>query len=146
MSSKILKFNEEYYYPILTGRKIQTMRLNDHFLKVGDIVTAKFNESDKILKLRITKTGCRKFNSITHEDAHAEGFETKRGFKAELKKIYNGLNPWDQLYYYRFKVVQMSDDYRSCFNINESNNKIFDNFKTNLETLKNVMESDKNIK
>lgn len=105
MSSKILKFNQEYYYPILTGVKIQTMRLKDYSVNVEDIVTAKFNESDKILKLRISETGCRKFNSITREDAHAEGFETKRGFKAELKKIYNGLNPWDQLYYYRFEVI-----------------------------------------
>lgn len=47
MSSGILNFNKEYYYPILTGRKIQTMRLKDYSLKVDDIVTAKFNESDK---------------------------------------------------------------------------------------------------
>lgn len=146
MNSGILKFDEKYYYPILTGEKIQTMRLKDYSLKVGDIVTAKFNESDKTLKLRIIKTGYRKFNSITSDDACAEGFETVEELKEELNKIYNGLESWNQLYYYRFEVVRMCDDYWSCFNIIESNNKIFDNFKINLEILENVMESDKDIK
>lgn len=145
MSSGILNFNEEYYYPILNGRKIQTMRLNDHSLKVGDIVTAKFNESDKILKLRITKTGYRKFNSITPDDARAEGFETAGELKEELNKIYNGLEPWDRLYYYRFEVVRMCDNYRLAFNINVTNDEIFDKLETNLENSKNVMEFNKDI-
>ena len=83
---KEFKFNKEYYMPILTGEKTQTLRKNKKRVRPGDIVLAVFSGTDFTQKLRITKIGYKQL-------------------KQTLMKIYPRIDKFDRLYYYRFKCI-----------------------------------------
>jgi len=102
---KEFKFNKEYYMPILTGEKTQTLRKNKKRVRPGDIVLAVFSGTDFTQKLRITKIGYKQLKQITDEDAHLEGYENREELKQTLMKIYPRIDKFDRLYYYRFKCI-----------------------------------------
>jgi len=102
---KEFKFNKEYYMPILTGEKTQTMRKNKKRVRPGDIVLAVFTGTDFTQKLRITKIGYKQLKQITDEDAQLEGYKNREELQKTLMKIYPRIDKFDRLYYYRFKCI-----------------------------------------
>jgi len=103
---KELKFNKEYYMPILAGEKTQTMRKNKKRVKPGEIIRAVFPGTDFTLKLKITKIGYKQLKQITDEDAQLEGYKTNDELKKALMTIYPRIDKFDRLYYYRFKCIE----------------------------------------
>ena len=54
-TGKILKFNKEYYEPIKSGKKTQTLRKNNKRLQENEIVKAIFPGTDNEIKIKIRK-------------------------------------------------------------------------------------------
>ena len=102
---KTIKFNKEYYLPILTGEKTQTLRKNKKRIRPGETVRAIFPGTEMQCKLKITKIGYKQFKYINEEDAKLEGFETVEELKKTLMTIYPTLDPLMRVYYYRFKCL-----------------------------------------
>lgn len=102
---KEFKFNKEYYMPILTGEKTQTLRKNKKRVRPGDVVLAVFPGTDFTQKLRITKIGYKQLKQVTDEDARLEGYQNREELQEALMKIYPRIDKFDRLYYYRFKCI-----------------------------------------
>lgn len=101
----LLKFNKEYYQPIIAGVKTQTIRKNNKRLQEEEIVKAIFPGTNHEVKIKITDTGYKQFKFINDEDAKREGFDNAEELKKILLKIYPRLDELTRIYYYRFKVV-----------------------------------------
>lgn len=102
---KTIKFNKEYYMPILTGEKTQTLRKNKKRIRPGETVRAIFPGTEMQCKLKITKIGYKQFKYLNDNDAELEGFENLDELKKALLSIYSNLDKFDRLYYYRFKCI-----------------------------------------
>lgn len=102
---KEMKFNKEYYMPILTGEKTQTMRKSRKRVRKGDIVRCIFTGTDMTCKVKITDMGYKQFKYINDKDAELEGFASADELKEALLKIYQRLDKFDRIYYYRFKCI-----------------------------------------
>lgn len=101
----LLKFNKEYYQPIIAGVKTQTLRTSNKRLLEDEIVKAIFPGTELELKIKITNTGYKQFKYLNEEDAMLEGYDSLDELKKDLLNIYPRLDNFDRLYYYRFKVV-----------------------------------------
>lgn len=106
----LIKFNKEYYQPIIDGKKTQTLRTSNKRLRVDEIVKAIFPGTDNELKIKITNVGYKQFKYLDEEDAHCEGYNSLKELQDDLRNIYPRLDAFDRLYYYRFKVVDNNDD------------------------------------
>lgn len=106
----LIKFNQEYYKPIVDGVKTQTMRLSAKRIDVqpGEICIAVFPDGQELI-LRITEVGYKYFKSINDEDAKREGFGNADELKECLKDIYRDyyIDDHNRFYYYRFAVVDV---------------------------------------
>lgn len=104
-----VKFNDEWYEPILEGRKTQTMRIPPSRWNVeeDDLVVANFKGKPKKVLLEITKIGYKNFGSINDEDAKREGLTSVDELKKVLQEIYNeyALYDFNRIYYYQFRVA-----------------------------------------
>ena len=103
---KELKFNKEYYMPILAGEKTQTMRRNKKRVRPDDVVLARFNGTDFTLKLKITKMGYKQMKYVNDDDAKREGFESAEELKKALTDIYPTIDNLTRLYWYQFKCIE----------------------------------------
>lgn len=101
----LIKFNKEYYKPIINGEKTQTIRKNNKRISTLEIVKAIFPGTNLEVKLRITDTGYKQFKFLNEEDAQREGFNNLKELQDELLKIYPRLDKFDRIYWYRFEVV-----------------------------------------
>ena len=101
----LIKFNKEYYQPIVDGIKTQTLRNKNKRLNPDEIVKAIFPGTDLEVMIRITKTGYKQFKYLDEEDAKWEGYNSLDELKKDLQEIYPSLDAFDRLYYYRFEVV-----------------------------------------
>ena len=101
----LIKFNKEYYKPILTGKKTQTIRKNNKRISTLEIVKAIFPGTKLELKLKITGSGYKQFKYLDEEDAKREGYNTLKELHDELLKIYPRLDKFDRIYWYRFEVI-----------------------------------------
>ena len=104
----LLKFNKEYYEPILTGKKTQTLRKNNKRLQENEIVKAIFPGTDHEIKIKITDTGYKQFKYLNEEDASLEGYNNLSELKEALLEIYPLLDSMTRIYYYRFEIVDDS--------------------------------------
>ena len=102
---KTLKFNKEYYMPIITGEKTQTIRKNKKRVKPGEIVQAIFPGTPMECRLKITKIGYKQFKYLNEDDARREGFESLDELKETLLKIYPRLDNLTRIYWYRFICI-----------------------------------------
>lgn len=100
-----LKFNEKYLGPILSGEKVQTIRIKQKDIPKFSTVKAVFTDSDYVLKLFITHRGGKLFKDLTKIDAYREGYNNLESLKRELIDIYPKIHRYTPLYYYGFKVV-----------------------------------------
>ena len=104
----LVKFNQEYFQPVLDGSKTQTMRMAHKRLdvKADDEVIAIFPDGQELL-LKITDVGYKAFKSINDEDAEREGFSSAEELKNVLREIYKdfGVEDYNRFYYYRFKLI-----------------------------------------
>lgn len=111
-----VKFTDEWYEPILEGRKTQTMRIPSSRWEVQeeDIVLANFKNIDKKILLEIKKVGYKNFGSINDEDAKREGVSNAAELKHILQEIYEGylLESYNRVYYYRFEVIGVIEEVR----------------------------------
>ena len=101
----LLKFNKEYYKPIINGEKTQTLRNKNKRLQVNEIVKAIFPGTDHEIKIKITSTGYKQFKYLDEEDAQKEGYNNIEQLKKDLIKIYPHLDNFDRLYYYQFEIL-----------------------------------------
>lgn len=101
----LLKFNKEYYEPIKSGKKTQTLRKNNKRLQENEIVKAIFPGTDNEIKIKITDTGYKQFKYLNEEDAQKEGYDSLEQLKKDLIKIYPRLDNFDRLYYYQFEIL-----------------------------------------
>lgn len=101
----LIKFNKEYYQPIMDGIKTQTIRKNNKRLEENEIVKAVFPGTELEATLRITKTGYKQFKFINDEDAKLEGYKNAKELKKVLLDIYPRLDALTRVYVYRFKVI-----------------------------------------
>ena len=101
----LLKFNKEYYKPIINGEKTQTLRNKNKRLQVNEIVKAIFPGTDNELFIKITDAGYKQFKYLDEEDAQKEGYNNIEQLKKDLIKIYPHLDNFDRLYYYQFEIL-----------------------------------------
>lgn len=101
----LLKFNKQYYEPIINGKKTQTLRKNNKRLQENEIVKAIFPGTDHEIKIKITDTGYKQFKYLDEEDAQKEGYNNLEQLKKDLIKIYPRLDNFDRLYYYQFEIL-----------------------------------------
>ena len=101
----LLKFNKEYYKPILKGSKIQTLRKNNKKFKTDEKIKAIFPGTDKEILLQVTDTGYKQFKYLDEEDAKREGYDAVEELKSDLLDIYPLLDDMTRIYYIRFKVI-----------------------------------------
>lgn len=115
----LVKFNQEYFQPVLDGSKTQTMRMAHKRLdvKADDEVIAIFPDGQE-LPLKITDTGYKAFKSINDEDAEREGFSSALELKNVLREIYKdfGVEDYNRFYYYRFKLIDENKTVELCDN------------------------------
>ena len=108
--TKIIRFKDEYYDPIVDGSKTQTMRLSSKRLNVvpGEHVVGVFPGHNDLL-LRITRCGYKYFKSINDDDAKREGFSNAEELKNVLESIYAEYNILDsnRFYYYQFEFIEV---------------------------------------
>jgi len=102
---KTLKFNKEYYMPILTGEKTQTIRKNKKRIRAGETVKAIFPGTPMQCKLNITKIGYKQFKYLNEDDAKREGYTTLEELKKDLLKIYPRLDNLTRIYWYQFICI-----------------------------------------
>lgn len=102
---KQLKFNKEYYMPILTGEKTQTIRKNKKRVQPGEKIKAIFPGTPMECKLKITKIGYKQFKYLNEDDAKREGFKSVDELKEALLKIYPTLDPLYRIYWYQFICI-----------------------------------------
>lgn len=101
-----LKFDRKYYPLILDGLKTQTLRKKEKDLHVGDHVRAVFPGVSESLVLEITHTGFKALRTVNTYDVEREGYDCLSDLKNDLVRFYPDINPWNRLYYYRFKLVE----------------------------------------
>lgn len=106
----LLKFNKEYYQPIIAGVKTQTIRKNNKRLQEEEIVKAIFPGTDIELKIQITHVGYKQFKFLDEEDATREGYQTVNELKQDLLRIYPLLDSFSRVYFYRFKVLELENE------------------------------------
>lgn len=104
----LIKFNKEYYQPILDGVKTQTIRKSNKRLHVDEIVKAIFPGTEKEVLIKITDTGYKQFKYLNEEDAALEGYNNLNELKEALLEIYPLLDSMTRIYYYRFEIVDDS--------------------------------------
>ena len=108
---KSLKFNLDFYQPIIEEVKIATSRVNDKGLSVDDEFEFVFMyENDSLiselsgLKGVVRKVETVRFDDLTNYHATLEGYLHKNLLKRELKRFYPNLNGDSIVYIYRFKL------------------------------------------
>ena len=106
----ILKFNSDFYQPIIEKVKTSTIRASSKPLKIGDICYTYFPDIQTVMFLMITDHYARKLHDLNKNDALNEGYNHEDLLKRELKNIYPELKDDDYVYIYRFQGVQCSDN------------------------------------
>ena len=101
----VLKFNEEFYYPIKEGVKESTIRKSSKPLNVGDYVVAFFPELKKGLLLKIVEHYAKKLNELSYIEAACEGYCHKDLLIHAIKNIYPELKEDDYVHFYKFDRI-----------------------------------------
>ena len=108
-----VNFSNEWYEPIITGGKTQTMRLptSRWEVKEDDTVLANFQGTNKQALLEITKVGYKLFRSITETDARNCGFDSVAELKHYMEIIYAfPMESYNRVYYYCFDVIGIIEE------------------------------------
>lgn len=100
-----LKFDDDFYHPILAGYKVATSRSEPKPIGRGDVIEALFKPSDMTLKLEILRHYAIRFEDITSDVAKREGYVHEDLLKHELKNIYPDIRPQHYIYIYEFKRI-----------------------------------------
>lgn len=124
-SDYILKFNKDFYNPIIDDIKKATIRADTKPLDIGDFVIATFQPSDKLLLLRIENHYAKRLKDLSIVEAKNEGYCHEDLLKHALKTFYPELRGDDYLYVHMFEVVH---DQRTCLS-NFRSEYEFNNFK-----------------
>lgn len=101
-----LKFNGDFFQPIMDEVKTSTMRINSKPIKIGDYCYAHFIDINRVILLKITDHYAKKVHDLNKDDAYCEGYLHEDLLKHELRhKIYPELKDDDYVYIYKFKGV-----------------------------------------
>ena len=106
----VLKFNKEFYKPIMEEIKTSTIRSNTKMLNVGDICYAYFPDIQTVMFLLITDHYAKKLCDLNKEDALTEGYLHENLLKHELKNIYPDIDDTDYVYIYKFQGVRGDEE------------------------------------
>jgi hypothetical protein len=112
---KDLKFNSEYFLPILRENKIQTTRNNDKGIDTGEIINARFINKqtgglyDYSIPIKITGIVQKRFKYLNNNDAFRENVSGVMQLRKDLKNIYPGLTEHQYIYCYIFRLVNLEE-------------------------------------
>ena len=107
----VLKFNADFYQPIMEEIKTSTIRADTKPLKVGDVCYAYFPDIKTVMFLLITDHYAKKVHDLNKDDAYAEGYLHEDLLKHELRRnIYPELLDTDYVYIYKFQGVRGDED------------------------------------
>ena len=98
----VLKFNDDFYDPIMAGIKTSTIRDEPKPINKGDIIDVCFKPSERKRTIKILRHYAIKFNDINNDIAKREGYLHKTLLEHELKNIYPNLKSDDYIYVYEF--------------------------------------------
>lgn len=106
----VLKFNADFYQPIMEEIKTSTIRADSKPLNVGDVCYAYFPDIKTVMFLLITDHYAKKVHDLNKDDAYAEGYLHEDLLKHELRSIYPELLDTDYVYIYKFQGVRGDED------------------------------------
>ena len=106
----ILKFDKDFYQPIMEEIKTSTIRAASKPLNVGDICYAYFPDIQTVMFLLITDHYAKRLCDLNKEDALTEGYLHENLLKHELKNIYPHLEDHDYVYIYKFQGVRGDEE------------------------------------
>ena len=107
-----INFNREFYKPIRSGVKTQTLRRDRLDLKKYDFAVCTFNDCPENIFITVTDVGYKLWKDLSLDDAKREGYDSVAELKNVLLRFYPDVNPWDRLYYYRFTVEGVTETVR----------------------------------
>lgn len=106
----VLRFNNDFYQPIMEEIKTSTIRAESKPLKIGDICYTYFPEIQTVMFLYITDHYAKKFQDLNKDDALTEGYLHEDLLKHELKNIYPEVDDDDYVYIYKFQGVRGDEE------------------------------------
>ena len=101
--NKIL-FQDELFKLVKEGKKTETRRMS-YYGKIGDILMAQSDTSNKYVNIIITNSYKEKLNDIDRTSILNEGFKNKKEFLEKWDEFYNNsyINP--EIYVYEFRLL-----------------------------------------
>ena len=112
MADYILKFNEDFYKPVIDEVTTSTIRGNSKPLNIGDYVYAQFSE-DNVCIIKITNHYAKRLKDLTIKEAEREGYKHVNLLKHELKNIYPNIKDDDYVYVYHWHILNNSNTGRN---------------------------------
>lgn len=98
-----IHFHEDFYTPILEGRKTQTARINEPVPHLGK-AKAIFSD-ERSIPIKITKVSYKRFENLTIEDVQKDGFDEKPKLWQVLTGFYPNLTETDLLMLIEFRCL-----------------------------------------
>lgn len=101
----VLKFNGDFYNPIIDSVKKSTIRDESKPLNIGDFVFAHFLP-DNVCIVRIDNHYSKKLKDLNEIEAKNKGYMHPDILRHELKNIYPNITDDDYLYIYEFTYIK----------------------------------------
>ena len=100
---KTLKFKPYFMEPLMSMKKMSTIRKSDKGLKEGDLVKCTFEWTDDYLIRRVRSVEKVKFKDLDNAHAWFEGYHHVDLLKHELKIIYPDIHDDTVLFQIKFE-------------------------------------------
>ncbi|WP_202320227.1 ASCH domain-containing protein [Archaeoglobus neptunius] len=100
-----INFDSEYVEPIISGRKITTVRRGIKSYPVGRIVELTAGGNTFALA-RVNKVVVKRVRELSDEDAKRDGFETRDELISALKRIYGNIKGEEFVTVVHFEIVK----------------------------------------
>ncbi len=102
-----INFDEEFVEPIISGRKITTVRRGIKSYPVGRVVELTAGGSTFALA-RVKKVVVKRIKELNDEDARKDGFDSKDELLSALKKIYGDVKDNEFVTVVHFEILKIT--------------------------------------
>ncbi len=100
-----INFDEEFVEPIVSGRKVTTVRRGIKSYPVGRVVELTAGGSTFAIA-RVKKVVVKRVRELNDEDARRDGFESRNELLSALKKIYGDVKESEFVTVVHFEVLK----------------------------------------
>ena len=100
-----INFDEEFVEPIMSGRKVTTVRRGIKSYPVGRIVELTAGGNTFALA-RVKKVVVKRVRELNDDDAKRDGFESRNDLLSALKKIYGDVRDSEFVTVVHFEVLK----------------------------------------